>query len=162
MKEIKRALLRVENQRLEVRDHPPYPKDVQIFLPDNREARLRFYNWKIWTLRYHVTMAFIVDVITFAFKNQRRFASSFDEIRFGLPTASVTGEKARRIVEDAILRTYPNGENLAMTRSPQFKPIRGLNYETLEEMVSHYRRAVDARRRHAFKKEVYARPFRRV
>lgn len=90
-------------------------KDV-YFAPTERDA-FRLLNWKVWTLRYHVSLPFILNTLLPVFQRFRKKQSFARKKTLGVTVAALTGPRAQQILEQAVLREFPNGENELMERS---------------------------------------------
>ncbi len=144
-KEIEKALLKVENQRRHEIHTKPFPDETSVFLPTlTKEARIRLLTLKVWCKRYCITPEFILETLTLRYKSHRNCKPN--EVRLGLPLSTITGPKARKIVEEEVKRSYPNNENFKVASlPPQVPPMRGLKYDSVDQMVARYSSVITAR-----------------
>lgn len=138
------------------------------FAPDSKTS-VKFLNWRVWGIRYSVTLDFILEVMCNYFKNVRARARKGNSkvITLGLPYTAVTGPKAREILVQAIAIRYPQGENRAMVRSDlQNRMVRLTTAQVdfgdgLEKGFYEYRAKIEKKRNNAVEAhEKYNRPWR--
>lgn len=159
--ELERALLGLERRRRKLQKLPPLSENARAYLPSGSKADLMMLNLRAWKERYQVSAEFLLEALTHAYRGARRVDERKDCATLGLPAAMVTGIRARKIVEEAVVRAFPNGENYrSRALPPQELPMR-LNYEDPDEMIKSYARAVERRRRARQRKARAARPYRR-
>jgi hypothetical protein len=144
---VQEALLRMENCRRRETNRPLYPKDVFVCVPFGPNAALLLLTLKVWTIRYCVTLDFLLDVLTLRFKNKRRYDPNNDRtLTLGLPAPLLVGTDARQCVEEAIVKAFPNGENYKMARQPYVPiPLYSLDDEP-EVALQEYKRVIRAAR----------------
>ena len=83
---------------------------------------LYLLNLEVWSLRYGVTPEFVLDtLLDFAEKYPRlagvRLLQDHRGLALAVPAAQLGGRKNRQLVEDAVKRDYPGGENWEALRS---------------------------------------------
>lgn len=145
--ELERALLRAENRLRAERKEPPLAKDTPVYLPGKSKDRLRLVNLSVWSRRYCVSLEFTLEVLLRYFHNVRTVNG---RLTLGIAASSLTGPRARKVLQEAIHRTYPNRENYrAAAQSPPPPPISHLAYNTPEEFVHAYGEAMHRRRQKA-------------
>ncbi len=144
-REIEKALLKVENQRRREIHAEPFPDETPVFLPTlTKEARIRLLTLKVWCKRYCIMPEFILDTLTLRYKIHRNCKPN--EVRLGLPLSTITGPKARKIIEEEVKSAYPNHENFKIAAlPPQVQPMRGLEYDSVDQMVARYSSVITAR-----------------
>jgi hypothetical protein len=142
------AILNYENKIRHFQNKPPLRAEARVTVPSGALAQLMLYNWKIWTIRYCVSLDFIIETIFTRYDMMRLKSSSEAIVQFGLATNLVTGPKARQIVEEAVVKAYPNLENyrVAKQQMPPI-PLKDLVYDTLEGFVSAYDKMMKRRQR---------------
>ena len=154
------ALRTVENRRRKEAHLPPYPESVRIYLPTGKNAILQFLNWKVWSLRYCVSLEFILDVLLSYYRAQRKVRDNEKALHLGIPVSVLTGVRSRIIIEEAVVKAFPNGENYKI-RSIQYAPIReSKKEESLEAMIQRYCRLMTTRQRESIRIPTYRRNFR--
>ena len=72
-------------------------------------GRRRMLNWKVWSMRYNVSLEFILGFLLQRYGYMRR--KKPPHLVIGLPTASITGESARDALERYVDDVYPGREN---------------------------------------------------
>jgi hypothetical protein len=73
-------------------------------------------------MRYCVTPEFILDVLTLVYKQGRKYDPNNDkELHLGLPASLIASASARQRLEEAVIKTYPNGENRKSYNLPSIK-----------------------------------------
>jgi hypothetical protein len=126
-------------------------------------ARQRFLllNWRVWCLRYNIAPFFIMDTLFRRYANQRRPAK-LPVVTLGLPMPLLTGVASRRAVEEAVIKQYPNGENIKMQRQPQqIVPLTALCFNNLSDMVTQYNAAIHQRQEQLTQRQnLIRRPYR--
>jgi hypothetical protein len=84
----------------------------QVRLTNKPAERLRMLTWKAWCYRYHISLTFILETLLRRFSYIRPIQPG----SLNMPITTLTGPKAQEILEQEILKTFPNGENLEMER----------------------------------------------
>lgn len=79
----------------------------RVFLPAFPPGIPRLLTWKVWSARYRVPLRFVVSTIMDAFRTIRGPIRG----RFGISIATLCGKRAEQILQEALLKTYPAGEN---------------------------------------------------
>jgi len=158
--QIKQALLQVENQQLAEKNLPPWPPGTIVYIPGEfaqerpgqQTSRaipapaFQLYNLKVWCERYCVSLTFILSTLLRTYRFQRRRNPLV--ITLGLPAAMITGETARRRLEEAIIHEFPNQENFRAARQRQPEPpIKHIDYENPAQFVARYNQAILLRRK---------------
>jgi len=92
---------------------------VKLLLSD--QHTLLLMNWKTWTVRYAVTVDFVLITLLDYFKKIRRKRPY--QITLGVGVPQLTGPRAQEIIEAAVSATFPDGENLAAQRSEMMSRI---------------------------------------
>ena len=141
----------------------PIYKDVYVPLPQKDADRKRLLNLLVWSRRYNVTVEFILDALLGYFKNFRKPSSGI-----GVSVVSLTGVRARQIVEEAVVKAYPAGENETAARQAQRNKILGISGTAMKDhggdidkMVASYSRTMRDRHRAALDTEQFnQRPWR--
>ena len=105
------AIRLVENRhRKEDGLEPLNPRHRILFAGNNPAAHLTLLNFRTWTLRYGVTIEFIIEALRRAWpKRYRLIHRGGFYILTLLPQRLIT-DTDRRHVEEAVLEAYPNGE----------------------------------------------------
>ena len=165
---VQEALLRVENHRRRETNRSPYPKNVYVNVPLGPNAALFLLTLKVWTIRYCVTLDFLLDVLMMRFKQQRRYdPNSNRELNLGLTAALLVGVDARQCVEESVIKAFPNAENYKMASQPYVPiPLYSLDTDEPDVALKEYKRVIRAARGELEKKREqrdaeYERKFRR-
>lgn len=87
-------------------------------------------NLKSWSLRYTVSLDFILSVLLEYFQRVRRTNTGF----FGVGVAQLTGPRAQEILEQAIRTSFPADEHIAVRNSDI--RVRLLDHQ-LQEYTQH-------------------------
>lgn len=159
------ALLKVENSIRRRDDLPLVPRSAKYWAPKSPAARLRLLNFKVWSVRYCVPPEFILHVLFEHYRYVRQ-SRQMDELTLGVGIPQLTGAKSRQVVEEAVLKTYPSGENyrdskLQMrARFWNLRPIGHLRYSNLDEMNRAYTEAIKHRRKLIDRSHPFTRPWR--
>ena len=101
-------------------------------------------------MRYCVTPEFIVEQLQTIYKNQLNHNTSPDRsssLNFGLPAHTISGVSARVRIEEAVKKAYPNGENFKMKLQPHPIIFSPGEFNTTQEMVKAYTKAVEKGRK---------------
>jgi hypothetical protein len=139
----------------------------QVFLTTKPLEQFRLLNWRVWCLRYSIPLAFLIRTLLKAFSYLSRSLRK-GHYGLGIPVGTLTGELAQKRLEEAIVKTFPDGENLAMRRSHlqikmlEYGPtVKLVNDSTRNEMISSYLEKIRSRRRmRSTAKHQYRRPWR--
>jgi hypothetical protein len=169
---LKKALLKVENQRRTEKDQP-LATDAAIL--NGPAADLYLLNLRSWMLRYGVSPEFILDALLkrwakWQYKTAYR-NSDRKTVRLHIPARMLGSAASREAVEDAVRSTYPNGEQWRMKLveiARSITPMRKIQYkpeESDDEYIARHRANVEQNRK-AFEKTLYQiehapRPYRR-
>ena len=165
------ALLRLEKQiddlyhdvrlYLAHRENVPYDK---VWLSNTAGERLCLLNLRVWSLRYHVPLAFILDTLLGHFSAHRRMTRGAASL--GVAVRALCGRAAEEHLQEEVARAYPAGTNhqayLHSLRQPLYnmKPVKSLPYESVEEMVSRYGEVMHYRHKDVLKGCAFQRPYR--
>lgn len=159
---LEKALLSVENSRRRVHGQSMLPEDTLVWMPEGPNARLNLLTLKTWCIRYCVAPEFILDVLTIAYRNIRKDGGVPRTIYLGLPAGVITGPRARKIIEDAVLKTYPNGENRKAAFQPRPRiPKREWDIDDIDKALRQYTRSMKTARKN-FELQVRRQRFREV
>lgn len=158
---VRSALVQIEKRRC-ARECIDYT-DAYVTLPQKDADRKRLLNLLVWSRRYNVTVEFILGALLNYFKNFRKPSSGL-----GLAVVSLTGIRARQIVEEAVVNAYPAGENETAARQAQRNKILGISGMAMKDhggdidkMVASYSRTMRDRHRTALDTEQFnQRPWR--
>ena len=158
---IRSALIQIEKRRCA--QLGTIYKDVYVPLPQKDADRKRLLNMLVWSRRYNVTVEFILDALLGYFKNFRKPSSGL-----GVSVVSLTGVRARQIVEEAVVKAYPAGENETAARQAQRNKILGISGTAMKDhggdidkMIASYSRTMRDRHRAALDTEQFnQRPWR--
>jgi hypothetical protein len=160
---IRQAFLRFENRLRQERQLRPFPDTVTIHVPSGPRSTLQLLNWKIWCTRYSVSVDFIMETLLFCYARCRRLSKKENEIQLGLASGLLTGSRARQLVEEAVARAYPNGENYKVAHQPKIPlPVDNWDYDSPEDFTVQYAATMDQRQRNPLKERQRIRNFRRV
>lgn len=159
----KSVLLTVENRLRKKKNLGPLPRNVAIYF--SKEAAL-LLNLKVWTLRYHVDLEFILFELLSYYRGNKGSPylppnprHRFGCLGVGVNLATLCGDRSRQILEDKVAKTYPAGGNdLAYRQSLRLQvlqtaPVKGLHYHNFEEMTAQYQKTMHSR--HVKKDEIY-------
>ena len=106
---------------------------AKVWICGNVENRLRLMNWKVWSLRHHVSVEFILATLYKVWRCSPKFCPD-GSVSLGLSASAATGKRAREIIQDEVLRTYPAKENELLAKEEirsrwlDLKPVKGNNY----------------------------------
>jgi hypothetical protein len=154
---VSRALLKWENGRRCNAQQPELPPSAQVWLPTGPDADLRLLTLTVWSMRWRVSLVWLLDAVLTRYRTQRRLpvVKSPEELSLGLSASMLTGDAARSAVEERLAREFPNGENMRASRQPSAPPMPDLNGD---DFVALY---VDAVKAGASKRPAhYKRPYR--
>jgi len=93
-----------------------------------KDDKVRLLKLRTWSLRYHVSITEILDMIVPPLLEQVRYKS----YGFGMPIRVLTGKSARRILSYQIDKRYPGQENLLVWKEAERE--KQLRDEKLEEL----------------------------
>lgn len=141
---VEEALFRVEQILCQEKKQPFNPKSI-VWVPTSKEHNLAFYNFKIWMMRYHVSLDFILETLLRRWHLKRKCVHT--GISFGLPISKLTSVEARKIIEEAVLKAFPTGENIAIMNQPQPRLFRIGNFENTYQMIKEYGISIEKSRR---------------
>ncbi len=158
--EVERTLLLVEDRK-RLRANLPPAKWERVFMP-TPDQRLSLLNWKVWTLRYHVSLDFLLTFFLRIYADQRKISRDHRTLSLGLPVSMVTGPGARKRLEEEVARMYPNRENRLADRSPFFLPVKRLAYDDLDQMTEKYGAVMLKRHKMTRTQTVPKRAYRKV
>jgi hypothetical protein len=139
------ALLRVEESHAAHEDNPTAGKRVYV------SPSIHFLNWHVWSLRYHVPLEFIIDFLLFEKFRLQRQVKPFT-ISLGLGIEAITGPAACQAVENHVMLTYPNGENILAYRQSILcrmmppEPTPQIDYSGPDDMCRIYTKTMEQRR----------------
>ena len=148
-------MAKIETGRRSDAKLPPFPLQENgqpvVWLPNSDKARLALLNWKVWTLRYRVDLETLINIVLETHERRgRRWDPKGDTISLGHPISVVTGINARHLVEESVLRMFPNGENYkAASQPPQAEPNEALAYGDERQLVEKYTESIGERRKSA-------------
>jgi phytoene dehydrogenase-like protein len=120
------------------------PGSVHLLLSDEHEFLLM--NWKSWSLRYAVSVDFILSTLLNYFRRIRRQRPG--SVSLGVSVPSLTGHRAQEIIEAEVAATFPDGENYTAQRAEMRERILGQRLQkfptglTLEESIQQYRQRI--------------------
>ena len=139
---ISKALLLWENAARRESSMPALPTSTQVWLPTGPDADLKFITFIIWSLRYKVSIVWLLNVVLGRFRGQRRLppVKSPEELSLGMPAALLVSDAARRVVEERLAYEFPNHENMISSRQPRTPPMPDM--EGVPDLVSAYVKAV--------------------
>jgi hypothetical protein len=118
---------------LAVRHVAKVPPITKVWVCNNLESYLRLMNWKVWSLRYHVSVEFILATLYRVWRCGPKSHPN-GSVSLGLSIPAATGKRAREIVQDEIIRAYPARENEQLAKEEarrrwmNLKPVGGSNY----------------------------------
>lgn len=165
---VSEALIRVEKRRRLIEGKPPMPCENVLcaLLPRDSRDRLRLLNFKVWSARYAVSLDFILEQLLFQYFKKNRRLWAFPNITLGVAVSALTGHVARRFIEEAALREFPNRENLRIMKQASIPPpMRGFDYqENPDIFVERYQRVMLSRQKRAAEEPTrpkYRRNFRK-
>jgi len=163
--EVKQTLLNIVNRGRFHNNLPPHTmNDVWVdILPVNQQ---RLLTLKVWTVRYNVSLEFILEFLLQRHADVRRRHWIKHQVTLGIPLPLLTGPASRLALEDHIKRLYPAGENLRDAAQQLRQRILDVgtpgrvSYSTdAGTMAQNYQKAILARRREAVE-PVFRRPWR--
>ena len=154
---VSRALLKWENGRRRDAQQPELPASTQVWLPAGHDADLRLLTLTVWSMRYRVSLVWLLDAVLTRYRTQRRLpiVKCPEELSLGLSASMLTGDAARSAVEERLAREFPNGENMKASRQASAPPMPDLDGD---DFVASY---VDAVKAGAAKRPIrITRPYR--
>lgn len=142
---LKAAIARAENRE---RSKKGLPKtSLTAWLPEGPEANLYLLNLKVWSVRYHISLDFILDTLFFCWRYRRKQPNA-NCATLGLPAALIGGPVSRKYVEEAVCRTYPNGENMRSCKQPRpSAPLRSEEFTSLDDFLRRYGKVMTQRQK---------------
>jgi hypothetical protein len=90
-------------------------------------------NWKVWSLRYHISVEFILATLYRVWRCGPKVHSN-GSASLSLSIPSATGKRAREIIQDEVVRAYPARENEQLAKEEarrrwmNLKPVSGGDY----------------------------------
>ena len=120
-----------------------YDSRALVRIPKHQDLML--YNFKIWMIRYHVSLDFILETLLRRWSVRR--ALHYGSISFGLPIPLLTSATACKIIEEEVLKAFPTGENIAIMNQPQPRLFRIGNFENTYQMIKEYGISIEKSRR---------------
>ena len=157
---VEKALV-VADRRVKERENlfvPYYPK---VLLPSSRRDLIRMLNWKVWCMRYHINLETLLTILL-QWQQKNRAGTNRKELTLGISVAVLTSVGARQVVEEAVTRMYPSGENQEADLSPASPPPLSFDYDSLDEMNQEYSKAMLQRHKAGAIQPLYRRPWRRA
>lgn len=95
-----------------------------IRFQQREEDLLRYLNWKVWSMRYGVSLRWIIKQIMerneYSRDSHRRAITSM-----GLKSVMITGKTTEVYIRERVLEDFPNGENLMAMRAQVKDRITG-------------------------------------
>ncbi len=104
------SFLRVENKLRKEENLNPISSRIPIRIKEP----IRLLNLRVWSLRYHVSLEFILQALWPRYRRMRKpmmREHGRESVIFFSLTAQLTGEASRAILERVVSQTYPGGEN---------------------------------------------------
>ena len=139
---LQQALLTIVNQQRRASNTTALR--LPVVLPGSSAAtELYLLNLRVWTLRYSVSPEFVLEAILIRYPDALRVDKKC--VLLALPAARLGGVAAREAVEQAVRRTYPNGENWRATNSPtliNIIPPTHLDLDHPEASLHRYRNKI--------------------
>ena len=127
-----------------------------VLLPQKSSSRLLLLNLQVWSLKYHLDVSVILDLLLLGpykkVREQRRAGC------LGISTSTLCGRASQRFLEETILGS-PALHSFPLVDLTPVTPHRIL--ETPEQMVEDYDLAIRNRRREAHKVILKVRASRR-
>jgi hypothetical protein len=135
----------------------------------NKTNQLRLLNWKVWCLRYGVTLDWIIQQVLFRYQHVRQARGATGSL--GIQINAITGERFRQYIEERAAKDYPNGEQLEAQRSEQQARMLAIprqilktkeeEEEDLDHFITRYQtQALKLRQSNITKPAQFKRPFR--
>jgi hypothetical protein len=149
------TFLAVENRKREEAGLPTFPRHTTVLISSRQDTSFRLLNLKVWCLRYHVSLSFILDVLLDHFAYVRKRWSSQDPslLSLSVPLASFTGAAARQAIEEALVRAFPGEENYLQANHELrqqivgHRPLLRLSFGSTEDMLERYSKIMKRRQR---------------
>ena len=123
-----------------------------------RSNALRLLNWKVWSMRYHVSAEFILKTFYGYWRTGPK--SGGGQVSLGLSINAVTGERARHILEDQVKLAFPHGEHKQAARADTMERLVNLRMNGSDGNEMDYRSAVLQKRRMSREGGTPKRPWR--
>jgi hypothetical protein len=141
---LRKALLRVECKLRAEQQQECFLMLHHVFIKDDVLSKLTLYNLKIWSMRYHVSLDFVLETLLRYWHKVRKTLRG--SISLGVSIGVFTGEKARLIVKEAVEKAFPDGENLKikMQIQPRFYKINPS--DNLDQWVREYTKSIEKSR----------------
>ena len=114
------------------------PRKYRFVVMPNKDQLFHLLNWKVWSMRYKVSLDFIMTFVFAEYNDRRRPSKDPWTLSFGFPVQMVTGAACRRRLEEEVARLYPNGENYKAAKCAESPVIKRLNYSDPEKMMEQY------------------------
>lgn len=163
LREIGDALVRIENRRRLEDGLGCLPDDSFAWIPEGDAASLQLHNLRVWTLRYHVSLDFILEFLLRAYARRRKISPRLRprDVMLGLPASLLGGEVAKRRLEEEIARAFPARENRPHANKERpLLPLRELSGEDDEDYVQAYSAIMKRYRSKKTPRPFVGRPFR--
>jgi hypothetical protein len=143
---VSKALIHYENKRRREANLPDFPPDTNVSLTGGL-TRIQLLNWEVWSMRYHVSLDFILEAVLARFARHRKPPPK-NTLTLGISVTTLTGPAAKQAVLDSIHANFPNGENRKSVHQQLLPPsVLGLKYDSPEEMVKRYDEMMTQRQR---------------
>lgn len=100
-----------------------------IILSFNTNHHFRLLNLRVWCLRYHVSLDFILEFLLHHYFQNIRKASPYNNtkiIQLGVAIPALCGEASRHAIEQEILHRFPANENDHIYKSQLFQKAADL------------------------------------
>lgn len=149
-----KALVRVENARRAEAETTLLPESALAYVPSGPSVDLLMLNLKVWSMRYSVSPEFVVDALTRCYAGRRKVPGKSavragdlngNSTSLGISAGLAGSASARRAVEDAVSRAFPNGENRRALRARDDFLMRGISGAVPETAVERYVKKMSAR-----------------
>ncbi len=120
----------------------------KVWFRPNAGDAVRLLNLQVWELRYQVDLNFILQTLLGYYHRHRRLSKAYNKTSLGIPVAVLCGDMSQQVLEEAILRAFPEQENRKALRSDLQNQISGrtqvfkLNEDDPEKFVSSYSRKI--------------------
>jgi hypothetical protein len=72
---------------------------------------LRLFNLKMWCLKYNVTLLWVIQTLTHHWLHAKHVARKNPPKGIGVRIPTLVGPTSRKVIEEALLRDFPDREN---------------------------------------------------
>ncbi len=130
-------------------------RSTEVRLKVNQATSIGLLTLKVWEIRYHVPLSFILKTLL------KRFTLDRVPGTLGTPWGQLTGVVARDTIEQAIRYRFPGGENIKASRDELKQQLIQFQHTGSFRRIEGYANAMSTIRQHRREaKKKFPRPWR--